>query len=548
MPVVKLIILSLDMVIVRAGEPGNTQGNTQQMLTADSGQWHHEFFRMLMRGVEDQAIPDPGPYAWDSGEPLVIDIDHLLWLPPLPSLRSVSRRRDELGPLLTQASAKIVRRLIPFLMLCYFVAYLDRVNVGFAALTMNPDLGFSAEIFGFGAGIFFAGYFLFEVPSNLLLERFGARVWIARIMVTWGLIAAGMAFIAGPISFCVMRFLLGVAEAGFFPGIILYLTYWFTAEERARWIGMFMTAIPLSSVIGGPVSGWILDHLNGAAGIKGWQWLFLLEGLPSVIVGLACLAYLDDEPAAASWLEPAERDALTRRLEAERRNREAARTFTLREALLNPRVLALSLVYFGICSGSYGLGYWLPTIVKGVAETTRLDASTGITLNTLTGALVAVPYALAVIGMIGWTRNSDRTRERVWHVAGPSILGGVALVAAAYLDDPRLAAVAVTICTICNYAAAPTFWTLPTAFLTGTAAAGGIALVNSIGNLGGFVGPSLVGWLKDLTGAPTLGLVALGGCYVMAGVLTLILGHDRRVEMLEGAAPQPSETARQRAI
>jgi len=444
-----------------------------------------------------------------------------------------------MNPIMQRASDKIVRKLIPFLMLCYFVAYLDRVNVGFAALTMNKDLGFTAEMFGFGAGIFFAGYFLFEVPSNLLLEKFGARMWIARIMVTWGLISAGMAFINGSTSFFVMRFLLGVAEAGFFPGIILYLTYWFTAQERARWIGMFMAAIPLSSVIGGPVSGLILDHVNGAMGFKGWQWLFILEGLPSVFVGLLVFLYLDDKPAKAAWLEPAERDALTARLEAERRNRESARTYTLREALTTPRVLLLGLVYFGIVSGNYGLGYWLPTIVKGVAQTAALDTATGISLNSLTGYLVAVPYALAIIGMIWWTRHSDRTRERVWHVAGPSILGGLALIAAAYLSDPRLAALAVTVCAVCTYAALPNFWTLPTAFLTGTAAAAGIALINSIGNIGGFVGPYLVGWLKDLTGATTLGLVALAFCYILAGVLTLVLGHDSKVEMVQA----PSDAA-----
>jgi MFS family permease len=288
--------------------------------------------------------------------------------------------------------------------------------------------------------------------------------------------------------------------------------------------------------------------MDGVAGVKGWQWLFVLEGLPSVFVGLACFACLDDGPATARWLEPAERDALERRLDAERRHREAAHTFTLREALLNPRVLGLSVVYFGIVSGNYGLGYWLPTIVKGVAESTRLDASTGISLNTLTGALVALPYSLAVIGMIWWTRRSDRTRERVWHVAGPSILGGAALVAAAYLGDPLHAAIAVTVCAVCTYAALPTFWTLPTAFLTGTAAAGGIALVNSVGNLGGFVGPFLVGWLKDLTGAPTLGLAGLAACYVMAGALTLILGHDQGIETPGAANPQPSDTARERAI
>jgi MFS family permease len=443
------------------------------------------------------------------------------------------------------ASSKIVRRLIPFLMLCYFVAYLDRVNVGFAALTMNAELGLTAEMFGFGAGIFFAGYFLFEVPSNLLLERFGARIWIGRIMVTWGLLAAGMAFVAGPKSFCAMRFLLGVAEAGFFPGIILYLTWWFTAGERARWIGAFMTAIPLSSVIGGPVSGWILDSADGVAGIAGWRWLFVLEGLPSVIVGLASLAILDDGPAAARWLEPAEREALTGRLAAERDHREAARHFTLREALASPRVLALSLVYFGLVSGNYGLGYWLPSIVRGVARAMQLDAATGVPLNTLTGALVAVPYALAVIAMVGWTRHSDHSGERVWHVAGPAILGGAALGAAAWFADPRLAAIAVTVCAVSTYAALPTFWTLPTAFLSGTAAAGGIALVNSIGNLGGFAGPYLVGRLEGITGSPAPGLAALAACYVMAGAATLVLGHDRGVERPDAA--QPSETARQRA-
>ena len=449
--------------------------------------------------------------------------------------------RERLAP----ASAAIVRRLIPFLMLCYFVAYLDRVNVGFAALEMNPDLGIGAELFGLGAGIFFAGYFLFEVPSNLLLERYGARRWIARIMVTWGVIAAGMAFVTGPKSFCALRFLLGVAEAGFFPGIILYLTYWFTAEERARWIGLFMTAIPLSSVIGGPVSGWILDHMNGALGLKGWQWLFLIEGLPSVAVGFACLARLDDDPAHAKWLDPAERDALLARLEAERSGVEAVHTFTLREALTNRRVLALSLVYFGIVSGNYGLGYWLPSIVSDVARSAGLDAATGVPLNTLTGALVAVPYALAVVAMIAWTRRSDRTGERVWHVAGPAILGGVSLAAAAELSDPRLAAAALTFAAVCTYAALPTFWTLPTAFLTGTAAAGGIALVNSIGNLGGFVGPYLLGWLKEATGAPGAGLLMLAACYVMAGVVTALLGRDAAGERIGATSPvRPPASAR----
>jgi nitrate/nitrite transporter NarK len=239
---------------------------------------------------------------------------------------------------------------------------------------------------------------------------------------------------------------------------------------------------------------------------------------------------------------------LVARLELERRHREAAHTFTLREALSSRRLLALSLAYFGIVAGNYALGYWLPTIVKDVAEATRLDAATGIAINTLTGALVAIPYAIAVIAMIAWTRHSDHTRERVWHVAGPSVLGGVALAAAAGLGDPLLAGAALTICAVCTYAALPTFWTLPTAFLTGTAAAGGIALVNSIGNIGGFVGPYLVGWLADRTGSPAWGLAVLAGCYVMAGVLTWAIGHDRSVEMVDGAGAQPSATARQRSI
>ncbi len=437
---------------------------------------------------------------------------------------------------LARASHKISRKLIPFLMLCYFVAYLDRVNVGFAALTMNKDLGFTAEMFGFGAGIFFFGYFLFEVPSNLLLEKFGARMWIARIMISWGIVSTAMAFIVGPYSFYVMRFLLGVAEAGFFPGIILYLTYWFTAAERARWIGLFMAAIPLSSVIGGPVSGLILDHANGAMGLKGWQWLFIVEGVPSVVVGFLVLGYLLDRPNDASWLDPAERDALNARLAAEARNREDVKHYSLKDALTNPRVLALSLVYFGLVSGNYGLGYWLPTIVKGVATTLALDASTGIAMNTLVGYLVAVPYALAVVAMIWWTRRSDLAGERTWHVAGPAIVGGLALAAAAYLTNPALAAVAVTICAIATYAALPTFWALPTAFLTGTAAAGGIALINSIGNIGGFAGPYAVGWLKDTTGGTTAGLLVLACCYVMAGVVTLIVGHDRKIEIAEEPA------------
>jgi MFS transporter, ACS family, tartrate transporter len=292
-----------------------------------------------------------------------------------------------------------------------------------------------------------------------------------------------------------------------------------------------MVAIPLSSIIGGPMSGLVLDTFNGVMGLSGWQWLFIIEGVPSVFVGLWVLSYLTDKPREAAWLESNERIALQARLDDERKSREAIRKYTLGEALTNPRVLGLSLVYFGIVSGGYGLTYWLPQIVNGVATDIGLEKATGIPINALTGFLVAVPFAFAIVAMIWWTHHSDATRERVWHVAGPAMVSGVSLIAAAYLASPTLAAIALIVCVMGHFAANTTFWTLPTAFLTGSAAAGGIALINSIGNLGGFVGPYAIGWIKDATGAPTLGLVALAACYLMAGSVTLLLGHDSQIEM-----------------
>jgi ACS family tartrate transporter-like MFS transporter len=445
-----------------------------------------------------------------------------------------------------KTSRKIAWRLIPFLILCFFIAYLDRVNAGFAALTMNKELGLTAEAFGFGVGIFFFGYFIFEVPSNLVLERTGARRWIARIMVSWGMISvsfafvpaiaamlqsAGLSFFDNVRTFYLMRFIFGAAEAGFFPGIILYLTYWFTGTERARWVGLFMVANPLSTAIGGPISGLILDTFDGVAGLGGWQWLFIVEGAPAVLVGFWVLIYLTDRPKEAAWLEPDERIEVQARVDLERKNREAIRRYSLREALTSPRVLALSLVYLGLLSGNYGLTYWLPQIIKGVATDIGLDKALGIPINALTGYLVALPFAFAIAAMIWWTRHSDATHERVWHVAGPAIASGLSLIAAACLNSPTLAAIALIVCSMGAYAALPTFWTLPTAFLTGSAAAGGIALINSIGNLGGFVGPYAIGWVKDATGATTLALVALAGCYIMAGLVTLLLGHDSHMEM-----------------
>ena len=445
-----------------------------------------------------------------------------------------------------RASRKAALRLIPFLILCYLIAILDRVNIGFAALTMNEELGLSAEMFGFGAGIFFFGYFMFEVPSNLILERVGARRWIARIMISWGLISASFAFVPSisglfqslgflfldnARTFYLLRFIFGAAEAGFFPGIILYLTYWFTADERARWIGMFYTGAPLASVIGAPISGFILDSFNGSMGLSGWQWLFIVEGVPSVFVGFLVLKYLTDRPSEAAWLEPDERSALQAKIDDERKSREGIRHYKLAEALTNPRVLGLSIIYFGLVCGLYGLAYWLPQIIQGVVADTGLETVTDISINALTGYLVAVPYAFAMVAMVWWARHSDATHERVWHVVCPAVVSGVALIVSAYLSNPVLAAIALIVCVMGTYAVLPTFWCLPTGLLTGSAAAGGIALINSIGNLGGFIGPYAVGWVQDATGETTFGLVLLGACSITAGVLTFLIGHDSKLEM-----------------
>jgi MFS family permease len=386
----------------------------------------------------------------------------------------------------------------------------------------------------------------FLILCFLIAFLVGARRWIARIMISWGIISAsfafvpsisailqgfGLAFFDNARTFYLLRFIFGAAEAGFFPGIILYLTYWFTADERARWFGVFITGNPLSSVIGGPISGVILDTFDGSMGFAGWQWLFIIEGVPSALVGLWALRHLTDKPIDAAWLEPDERMALQARIDNERKSREAIRHYKLGEALTNPRVLGLSLVLFGILSAQFGLIYWLPQIVKGVATDIGLDKITGVSINTLTGYLVAVPFAFATGAMIWWTYHSDVTHERIWHVVCPAIVSGLSLIASVYFSNPVLAAVALTICAMGVYAANATFWTLPTGFLTGSAAAGGIALINSIGSLGGFVGPYAIGWIKDATGETTLGLVVLAACPIMAGIITFLIGHDTKIEM-----------------
>jgi D-galactonate transporter len=423
--------------------------------------------------------------------------------------------------------AKVSKRLVPFLIVCYFVAYLDRVNVGFAALTMNQDLGLSQTAFGFGAGIFFLAYFFFEVPSNLLLERFGARKWIARIMLSWGILSGTMAFIpaiAGATgignenTFYLLRVLLGVAEAGFFPGIIFYLTLWFPAEYRARIVGYFMAAIPLSTVIGAPISGALL-YMHGGLGLAGWQWLFIIEALPAIVLSGVVFFYLTDRPVDATWLAPDERAWLAERLALEQRQRQAVRDYSVMEALLNPRVLGLSLVYFGAVATNYGLSFFLPQIVK----------TFGLNIF-LTTVVSAMPYAVGVVGMVSWGRRSDRAVERRFHTAFPLFVAAAGIAVSTVFDDPTLKMISLCVAGFGIFANLPVFWTLPTAFLSGAAAAAGIAVINSIGNLAGFAGPFAMGWIKDHTGSYTGGLLLLAALGILAMGIVLLLGHTETSE------------------
>jgi ACS family tartrate transporter-like MFS transporter len=429
--------------------------------------------------------------------------------------------------------AKVSKRLVPFLIVCYFVAYLDRVNVGFAALTMNKDLGLSQTAFGFGAGIFFIAYFIFEVPSNLLLERFGARKWIARIMLSWGILSGAMAFIptiaratglGNEHSFYLVRVLLGAAEAGFFPGIIFYLTLWFPAEYRARIVGYFMAAIPLSTVIGAPVSG-VLLTLHGGFGLSGWQWLFVIEAVPAVILAVVVFFYLTDRPADATWLAPDERAWLAERLQGEQRQREAVHHYSVAQSLVNPRVLGLSLVYFGAVATNYGLSFFLPQIVKAFGLDTFL-----------TTVVSAAPYVVGVIGMVWWGRRSDRKAERRFHAAFPLFVAAVGIAVSTALDDPLLKMISLCVAGFGIFACLPVFWTLPTAFLSGASAAAGIAVVNSIGNLAGFAGPFAMGWIKDETGSYAGGLLLLSALGLIAMGIVLTLGHNEALER----APAPA--------
>lgn len=424
--------------------------------------------------------------------------------------------------------ARVSRRLLPMLMLCYFVAYLDRVNIGFAGLTMNKDLGFSSAVFGFGGGIFFLGYFLFEVPSNVILEKVGARTWIARILVTWGIISGLTALTVGPYSFFTIRFVLGLAEAGFFPGIILYLTWWFPSFYRSRMTAAFMAAIPISNILGSLVSGLLLN-LHGLWGLAGWQWLFILEAAPAIVLGVVFYFYMTDRPEHADWLEPEQRDWLIAQLAAERAQREAIRHYSLGQALRDRRVLLLSLVYFGGTYAGYGIVLFQPQIVRKLAEG----------FGTI-GLINAIPYVFGACAMIVWGRHSDHTGERSGHTAIAYSLAAAGLIACALMTDPFMTMAMLVLASMGQSSIGPCFWSLPTAMLSGTAAAGGIALINALGNLGGFFGPYIFGLVRDASGNFTLGLIAIAVGPVMSAIVVLCLGHDRRLEHIPTRQPVSS--------
>lgn len=428
------------------------------------------------------------------------------------------------SPVGQQTMTKVTRRLIPFLILLYFVNYLDRVNIAFAGPNgMNEDLAMSAKMFGFASGIFFLGYVLLEVPSNLALHRFGGRRWLARIMLSWGIISTAIAFVPNAETLIVLRFLLGVAEAGFFPGIILYLTFWFPEKQRSRAVSLFMVAVPVSTAIGATLSSLIIDWGHGLFGLDGWRVMFLVEGLPAIVLAFACWFYLTDRPAVATWLETDEKSWLETILDYERSTAESGQHWPLKKALSHPRILALAFIYFGITYGLYAVGFFLPTIVAGFQE------QYGTHLSIIERGLVtAVPYVVAAIVMVPWARHSDRTGERVWHVAIPAIVGGVSIPVALYMTDPYLAMVAVTLSTCSVMCALPVFWSLPSTFLTGLAAAGGIALINSIGNLSGFGGPYITGWLTGMTGNAKLAMWVVGVLSLAAAAVVVYLGAKPR--------------------
>jgi ACS family tartrate transporter-like MFS transporter len=409
-----------------------------------------------------------------------------------------------------QVFAKCAWRLMPLITLLYFVNIMDRVNVGFAALTMNHDLGFGPAVYGFGSSIFFLGYALFQIPSNAILERVGARRWIFVILLLWGALSASNAFVKGPYGFYTVRVLLGLVEAGFYPGMILYLTYWFPRSYRGRLVAIFMAALPAANIVGAPLSSLILG-LSGDLGFQGWQWLFLLEGAPSILLAFAVLTFLPDGPGKAAWLNQDEKTLIARELSAE--DTSEHRDFW--RALIDPKVLGLAIVYFGYSAGLYGVNLWLPQIVKGMGVS-----------NLANGFVVALPYIAGAIAMIWWAQHSDRTGERIWHVAWPAILMAVCLLAASLSHTNLAIFLALSLVLVGALSLQGPFWVLPSTFLGGAAAASGIALINSIGTgVGGFVGPNVIGVMREMTGGFAAGVAVLAICPTLTAVIILVLGR-----------------------
>ncbi|MBB3003997.1 MFS family permease [Paraburkholderia tropica] len=407
--------------------------------------------------------------------------------------------------------AKVARRLIPFLMLCYLGAYLDRVNVGFAKLQMLNDLRFSETIYGVGAGIFFLGYFLFEVPSNLILHKVGARNWLARIMLTWAVISASFVFVKTPTTFYVLRFLLGVAEAGFAPGVILYMTYWFPAARRAKALSMFFMAIPMAGILGGPLSGWILHSFQGAQGLAGWKWLFMLEALPSLLLGIAIFLYLDNGIASAKWLSDDEKALLKRNVESDRT--ATTQHVSIRAFIRDRRLWLMAGIYFCVVLGQYGLTFWLPTIVR----------RTGVADPLWVGVLTAIPYICAIIALPLLGSSADKRRERRLHLAIPMLVSAAAFATLPMLASVGASIVCVSIAAAGILASSSLFWALPTAVLSGMSAAAGIAAVNCFANLAGFFSPAIVGWLNDFTGKATAGLIFISTAVVLGAALVFFV-------------------------
>lgn len=437
---------------------------------------------------------------------------------------------EELGK---RAVSRARRRLLPFLLLLYFINYLDRNNVGFAQLQMRDDVGLTATAYGFGAGIFFLSYFLFEVPSNAGMHRFGARIWLGRILVSWGVVAACMVFVQSATSYAVLRFLLGAAEAGFFPGVILYLTLWFPARVRVGVVGLFVLAQPLSNGLGAPLSGWLLG-LDGLLGLAGWQWMFVLEGVPAIVLGVVTFAVLPDSPSGARWLPEDERRWLQASLEQEESAKESRHGSGFLSGLRDPKVLGFATVYFALCFGVYGLSLWLPTIVDGFGGLTGFQV----------GMLVLIPYAVATVAVWLWSRDSDRRGERVLHTAVPMAVGGVGLVVSAFTlsVSPVIALISICVVAAGMYSAISPFWGLPAGAFSSGAAAAGIAAVNSLGCLAGFVAPYAVGALNDRTGDARSGLILLA-CVLVAGAVFCVW-YCRRHEVSGGVvATRPTEGA-----